>query len=54
MQRSRAPAFLQDDDDGDDDDPSGGLLVGMKKHTHKQYNEHMDVDDAEGTILPSL
>ena len=46
--RSRVPAFLQDDDDGDDDDPSGGLLAGMKKRTHKQYDERMDVDDAEG------
>ena len=46
--RSRAPAFLQDDDDEDDDDPSGGLLAGMKKRTRKQYDERMDVDDAEG------
>ena len=47
--RSRAPAFLQDDDDDeDDDDPNGGLLVGMKKRTRKQYDERRDIDDAEG------
>ena len=45
---SRAPAFLQDDDDGDDNDPSSGLLAGMKKCTHKQYDECMDVNNAEG------
>ena len=52
--RTLAPDLLQSDES--EEEMAGGLLAGMKRRARRQYDERLDVDDADGieSVSPCL